>query len=88
MGWFGFGQATATKKAKSLRQDLRGKHIVITGANTGLGYATARELAKMGGKVTLACRSAERGQKAVERIRREALEKPVKEVALSFWYSV
>ncbi|CAM9378142.1 unnamed protein product [Scytosiphon promiscuus] len=79
MGWFGFGQASATRKAKALSRDLRGKHVVVTGANTGLGYATARELAKMGGKVTLACRSAERGQEALERLRREALEKPVAE---------
>lgn len=34
----------------------------------------------MGGKVTLACRSAERGQEAMERLKKEALEKPVSEV--------
>ena len=80
MGWFGTGRSSATKKAKSIAQDLRGKHCVVTGANSGLGYVTARELAKMGAKVTLACRSAERGERAVEKLRREALEKPVKEV--------
>lgn len=67
-----------TKTAKS--KDLRGKHFVVTGANTGLGYVTTRELAKMGAKVTMACRSAERGQKAADRIRQEAFAKPVKEV--------
>lgn len=70
----------ATKKVKSIAQDLRGKHFVVTGANTGIGYAAARELAKMGARVTLACRSAERGQKAIENLREEALAKPVKEV--------
>lgn len=34
----------------------------------------------MGGKVTLACRNAERGQQAVEKLKKEALEKPVSEV--------
>jgi len=67
-----------TKTTKS--QDLRGKHFVVTGTNAGLGYVTTRELAKMGAKVTMACRSAERGQKAADRIRQEALARPVKEV--------
>lgn len=74
-GWSGTGQA------KAMSQDLRGKHFVVTGANTGLGYATSRELAKMGAKVTLACRSAARGQEAVDKIREEALAKPVKQVS-------
>lgn len=67
-------------KIESLKQDLRGKHYVVTGANTGLGYCNVRELAKMGAKVTLACRSEARGKAAVEKLRKEALEKPVKEV--------
>ncbi len=53
---------------------------MVTGANSGLGYVTARELAKLGAKVTLACRNAERGRKAIEKLRRESLENPVKEV--------
>ncbi|CAM9125100.1 unnamed protein product [Discosporangium mesarthrocarpum] len=59
--------------------DMRGKNVIVTGANTGLGYVKAREIAKMGGSVTMACRSAERGQAALEKMREEALEKPVKE---------
>lgn len=65
----------------SLKQDLRGRHYVVTGSNTGLGYANARELAKMGAKVTMACRSETRGKEAVERLRKEALENPVKELS-------
>ena len=72
--------SSASNKAKTFSQDLRGKHFVVTGANTGLGYATMRELAKMGAKVTLACRSADKGQQAVDKVKAEALEKPVKEV--------
>ncbi|CAM9511519.1 unnamed protein product [Pylaiella littoralis] len=75
---FIFGPST-TSKLKDVTQDLQGKHYIVTGANTGIGYATARELAKMGAKVTLACRSAERGQQAVDKMKEEALEKPVKE---------
>lgn len=72
--------SSASKKAKALKQDLRGKHFVVTGANTGMGYITTRELAKMGAKVTLAVRSADKGQEAVDRLREEALAKPVAEV--------
>lgn len=36
--------------------DCRGKVALVTGANKGLGYATARLLAEKGAKVILACR--------------------------------
>ncbi|CAM9242326.1 unnamed protein product [Scytosiphon promiscuus] len=71
--------ASASAQVKAMKQDLRGKHFVVTGANSGLGYITSRELAKMGAKVTLACRTAERGQEAVDKMREEALAKPVAE---------
>ena len=74
------GSGSSSCKAKAFSQDLRGKHFIVTGANTGLGYATTRELAKMGAKVTLACRSADKGQQAIDKIKAESLEKPVKEV--------
>lgn len=51
--------------------DLAGKTIVITGANSGIGYEAARILARKHARVVLACRSLERGHAAEERIRRE-----------------
>lgn len=38
--------------------------VVITGANAGLGFETALELARGGASVVMACRSMERAQKA------------------------
>jgi NAD(P)-dependent dehydrogenase (short-subunit alcohol dehydrogenase family) len=48
---------------------LDGKTAVVTGANSGLGYQTARQLAGHGAHVVMACRDAERGKAAVERLR-------------------
>ncbi|HEX4019317.1 MAG TPA: oxidoreductase [Frankiaceae bacterium] len=47
------------------------KTAVVTGANSGLGYQTSRQLAGQGARVIMACRDAERGQQALERLRSE-----------------
>ena len=44
--------------------DQSGRVAVVTGANSGLGYVTARELARKGARVVLACRSEVRGNAA------------------------
>ena len=50
-------------------QSLSGRVALITGANTGIGLVTARELAARGAHVFIACRSIEKGQAAVDAIR-------------------
>ncbi|HVW82243.1 MAG TPA: oxidoreductase [Mycobacteriales bacterium] len=48
--------------------DQSGKVAVVTGANSGLGYHTALELARRGARVVVASRSDVRGKEAVARI--------------------
>jgi NAD(P)-dependent dehydrogenase (short-subunit alcohol dehydrogenase family) len=51
---------------------MSGKTCVVTGANSGIGKETALGLAQMGARVMLVCRNAEKGQAAVDDIRRDS----------------
>ncbi len=49
------------------RQD--GRVFVVTGANSGLGFSTSRELARHGATVLMAVRNEEKGRRALDDIR-------------------
>ncbi|MBB5959851.1 protochlorophyllide reductase [Saccharothrix tamanrassetensis] len=48
--------------------DQTGRTVLVTGANSGLGLRTAEVLGAKGARVLLACRSPERGRRALERV--------------------
>ena len=48
--------------------DQEGKTVVITGANTGLGYEAARVMSERGARVLIACRSEQKAEDAIGRI--------------------
>jgi NAD(P)-dependent dehydrogenase (short-subunit alcohol dehydrogenase family) len=52
--------------------DQHGRLAVVTGANSGLGTATARELARAGAAVVAACRNVAKGEQAAAGIRADA----------------
>jgi NAD(P)-dependent dehydrogenase (short-subunit alcohol dehydrogenase family) len=55
----------------TITADLSGTNALVTGANTGIGLVTARELARAGAKVWLACRSKDKGEAAIAQIRQQ-----------------
>jgi retinol dehydrogenase-12 len=56
---------TADEVAAAFPGAVRGKTILITGGNSGLGQETGRVLAAAGASVILACRSKKNGDEAV-----------------------
>lgn len=55
---------------------------IITGANAGIGFAAALQLARAGATVVIAARSRERGEEAVSRIRRDSADHRVSTIRM------
>jgi NAD(P)-dependent dehydrogenase (short-subunit alcohol dehydrogenase family) len=53
--------------------DQSGKVVIVTGANSGIGYETAKALVQKGAKVIMACRNLEKAATAANHIRQEVV---------------
>uniref|UniRef100_A0A3B3SMR9 Si:dkey-23o4.6 n=2 Tax=Paramormyrops kingsleyae TaxID=1676925 RepID=A0A3B3SMR9_9TELE len=69
---------------------LSGKTVLITGANTGIGKETARDMARRGARVVMACRDLIRAERAANEIRRSTgnCDIVVRQLDLASLYSV
>jgi len=60
-----------------LTADMSGKTVIVTGANSGIGYVTAMELACQNAHVVLACRREEAAREAREAILKKCPESEI-----------
>ena len=67
----GYERAAKSFENSHLARDLSGRHVLVTGANSGIGYETARQLALQGATVCMVCRDHRRGADARDAIRAE-----------------
>ena len=65
----GFVRHAQSFTSSDMDVDLTGQTVLITGANSGIGFATSVALASKGATVYLLCRNPERGQQAEDKIR-------------------
>ncbi|TFH36827.1 MAG: SDR family NAD(P)-dependent oxidoreductase, partial [Dehalococcoidia bacterium] len=63
--------------------ELADRIIIVTGANSGLGYEAAKEFARRGARTILACRDMDRAQSALARIRTEIPDAPAEIMQLN-----
>ncbi|KAJ8315148.1 hypothetical protein KUTeg_007298 [Tegillarca granosa] len=54
------------------------KNVIVTGANTGIGYEVAKWIAMMGATVIIACRSEEKAKTAIEKMKKDFLSEKQK----------
>lgn len=62
--------------------DLHGRTVLITGANAGIGYWCAEQLAARGARVLLGCRSTERAEIAVTAIQSQVKDADLRIIPL------
>src|SRR5258706_11257335 len=66
---------------------MKGKTVVITGASSGIGLVTARELARQGAWIVMVVRNRDKAQRAIDDIVRDIPDAQC-ELVISYLYSL
>ncbi|WP_439102145.1 SDR family NAD(P)-dependent oxidoreductase [Congregibacter sp.] len=66
-----WGYRRGKKRWDPMSASLKGQRIIVTGATSGLGLATARDLAERGAELILVMRNRERGEAVVKDLKAE-----------------
>lgn len=67
-----FPQQKAVKLLQYPANTMRGKTVIVTGANSGIGKAVCAELVKLQARVIMACRDLRSAEEAAQDIKKEA----------------
>jgi NAD(P)-dependent dehydrogenase (short-subunit alcohol dehydrogenase family) len=59
---------------------LSGKVIIVTGANSGVGFEASEEFARKGSKVIMACRNMDKAKDALTQIKEDIPDAPVEAI--------
>lgn len=61
-------KSTKAYLLRNCREDIGGRWVVVTGANSGIGFRAAEELLELGACVAMACRNAGKAAEARDRL--------------------
>ncbi|XP_004550533.3 retinol dehydrogenase 14b [Maylandia zebra] len=67
-----FPRQKAVKLLRYSGENMRGKTVIVTGANSGIGKALAGELLKLRARVIMACRDPRSAEEAAQDIKKQA----------------
>ncbi|KAK7197057.1 beta-ketoacyl-ACP reductase 2 [Novymonas esmeraldas] len=82
VGLFILSRCMAAGKRNRCVKDLTGRHVVLTGGTSGIGRATAAQLAAMGADVTLVARDSPHAAAALEFVRAHATASATQHIEL------
>lgn len=72
----GVARLNAAGRRNRIVKDLTGRHVLVTGATSGVGLATAAQLARMGADVTMVARKSDHADRAVAYVQSYCKHRP------------